>query len=129
MKKIFLCFLALITLLWCMTGCADDSNLDPRKPVTLSMWHIYGEQTDSPLNQLVQEFNATVGREKGIVIKVTNMMTTPDLKNQLLEAQEGAPGAPSMPDLFSSRPDTVLNLGAENFRVCPTCFLHARIPF
>ena len=88
--------------------------MNPKKPVTLSMWHIYGEQTDSPLNQLVQEFNATVGKEKGIVIKVTNMTTTPDLKNQLLAAKEGAPGAPSMPDLFSSRPDTVLNLGAEN---------------
>ena len=114
MKKIFLCFLGLVILFSCMTGCSDDSKLNPKKPVTLSMWHIYGEQTDSPLNQLVQEFNATVGKEKGIVIKVTNMMTTPDLKNQLLAAKEGAPGAPSMPDLFSSRPDTVLNLGAEN---------------
>lgn len=114
MKKIFLCFLALVILFSCMTGCSDDSKLNPKEPVTLSMWHIYGEQTDSPLNQLVQEFNATVGEEKGIVIKVTNMMTTPDLKNELLVAKEGAPGAPSMPDLFSSRPDTVLNLGAEN---------------
>lgn len=114
MKKIFLCFLGLVILFSCMTGCSDDSKLNPKKPVTLSMWHIYGEQTDSPLNPLVQEFNATVGKEKGIVIKVTNMTTTPDLKNQLLAAKEGAPGAPSMPDLFSSRPDTVLNLGAEN---------------
>ena len=75
MKKILLCFLALVILFSCMTGCSDDSKLNPKKPVTLSMWHIYGEQTDSPLNQLVQEFNATVGKEKGIVIKVTNMTT------------------------------------------------------
>lgn len=114
MKRIFLCLLALAMPLWCLAGCADASKLDPQKPVTLSMWHIYGEQTDSPINQLVEEFNATVGKEKGIVINITNMTTTPDLKNLLLTAREGAPGAPDMPDLFSSRPDTVLNLGAEN---------------
>ena len=45
MKKIFLCFLGLVILFSCMTGCSDDSKLNPKKPVTLSMWHIYGEQT------------------------------------------------------------------------------------
>ena len=46
MKRIFLCLLALAIPLWCLAGCADASGLDPQKPVTLTMWHIYGEQTD-----------------------------------------------------------------------------------
>ena len=45
-------------------------KIESEKPVTLSMWHIYGEQTDSPLNQLVQEFNATVGKEKGSSLRL-----------------------------------------------------------
>ncbi len=111
-KRFYLLLLAL--LLICTTGCKNDSALDPRDPVTLTLWHVYGEQTDSPIHRLIAEFNATTGREKGIVIQVTNMTTTPDLKNQLLAAKEDAPGAPDLPDLFSSRPDTVLNLGVEN---------------
>ncbi len=115
MKKIFALFIiALGIIMLSLAGCSEQTTLNPKNPVTLSMWHVYGEQTDSSINRLVSEFNATVGKEKGIVINVTNMTTTPELKNQLLEAQEGAPGAPDMPDLFSSRPDTVLNLGSEN---------------
>lgn len=114
MKKIvtILC-LSLIFLLG-LTGCMDNSKLDPDKPVTLSVWHIYGEQTDSPMNDLIDEFNSTVGEEKGIVLKVTNMTTTPDIKDQLDSAFEGAPGAPEMPDLFSARPDTILDIREEN---------------
>ncbi len=114
MKKVLTIFTLLAILLLGMVGCGSDTALDPDHPVTLTMWHVYGEQTDSSMNRLIEEFNATVGQEKGIVIKVTNMTTTPDLKNQLLEARANTPGAPDMPDLFSSRPDTVLNLGVEN---------------
>ncbi len=113
MKKAIL-ILLILSLIFTMGGCAAKTSLDPSRPVTLTMWHVYGEQTDSSINRLVDEFNATVGNDKGIVIQVTNMTTTPDLKNQLLAAKKGAPGSPDMPDLFSSRPDTVLNLGAEN---------------
>ncbi len=114
MKKTLCILLMLIILMACTTGCSKKTTLDPRNPVTLTMWHVYGEQTDSPINRLIEEFNTSVGKDQGIVIKVTNMTTTPDLKNQLLAAKEGAPGAPDMPDLFSARPDTVLNLESEN---------------
>ena len=36
----------------------------------LSIWHVYGEQADSPMNRLLTEFNDTVGREKGILLNV-----------------------------------------------------------
>lgn len=114
MKKVTVIILALMTAAACLTGCSNKTTLDPDNPVTLTMWHVYGEQTDSSINQLIEEFNATEGMDKGIVIKVTNMTTTPDLKNQLRAAKENSPGAPDMPDIFSSRPDTVLNLGSKN---------------
>ncbi len=114
MKKFITIILILILSIFSIAGCSNKDLLDPDNPVTLTMWHVYGEQTDSSMNYLISEFNSTVGKEKGIVIKVTNMTTTPDLKNQLLEAKEGSPGAPDMPDIFSSRPDTTLNLGVEN---------------
>ncbi len=114
MKKTLIILVLTALLLSIFSGCASDTALDPRNPVTLTMWHVYGEQADSPLVDLISEFNATVGKERGIVIAVTNITTTTDIKDHLLEAQSGAPGAPDMPDLFSARPDTVIALGAEH---------------
>ena len=46
-----------------------DSPLDPDKPVTLTMWHVYGAQARSPMNILIDRFNQTVGKKQGIIIK------------------------------------------------------------
>lgn len=90
MKKFTTLFLTgLIILLSLFTGCADKTKLDPENPVTLTMWHVYGEQADSPMNKLVEEFNRTTGKENGIVINVTLMSSTAQIGEKLLTAQKG----------------------------------------
>lgn len=54
MKKTFSLLLMLTLSLCCFSGC-KKSELDKNKPVTLTMWHIYGEQADSPMNRLIEE--------------------------------------------------------------------------
>lgn len=103
-----------VMLMFGITGCSENTLLDPTDPVTLTLWHVYGEQSDSPMNQLVSEFNATVGLEKGIVVFVTNVTSTSKISAQLLESQAENAGAPPMPDLFSCHTTTAVNLGAEN---------------
>lgn len=44
----------LVLLLLCLvtafsSGCGSKASLDPAKPVTLTIWHVYGNQTNSPL--------------------------------------------------------------------------------
>ena len=70
MKKILLLLVSLAFII-CASGCGAGSELDPDKPVTLTLWHVYGEQADSPMNRLVDEFNSTVGKDKGIIINTT----------------------------------------------------------
>ena len=70
----------------------------------LSIWHVYGEQADSPMNRLLTEFNDTVGREKGILLNVTNMTNSAAIGGQLQDAKAGKPGALDLPDLFSAHP-------------------------
>lgn len=82
------------------SGCGENTALDPDEPVTLTMWHVYDEQADSPMNRLVEEFNRTEGRERGIIINVTLMSSTSQIGAKLLDAQAQTPGVPSMPDLF-----------------------------
>ena len=115
MKKIaaalLACQLLLVSLL---VGCSAKTELDAKNPVTLTMWHVYGEQADSPMNRLVEEFNRTLGKEKGIIINVSLMSSTAQIGEKLLAAQNSDAGAMDMPDLFFCHNNNVKELGADN---------------
>lgn len=114
MKKSTKCFFILSLFLLCLCGCSQSSKLNPKSPVTLTMWHVYGEQADSPMNRLITEFNETVGKEKGIIINVTRMSNSKEIGPMLTSAFENAPGAPEIPDLFFGHNSNVAQIGAEN---------------
>ena len=98
-----------------LTGCHSGKTLlSPKDPTMLSIWHVYGEQADSPMNRLLNEFNETVGKEKGILLNVTNMTNSAAIGAQLQEAQAGKPGAPELPDLFSAHSSDASLLGITN---------------
>ena len=113
MKRSLSILLSVLLILCSFAGCRETTALDPDDPVTLTLWHVYGEQADSPMNRLVDEFNTTLGREKGILISVTNVTSTSRISAMLQEAASGAPDAPEMPDLFSAHTNTAADLGAE----------------
>lgn len=73
MKKRLLSLLLLCTLVFALSGCGEKTLLNKKKPVSLSFWHVYGEQAGSPMDLLVQEFNRTVGQERGVQVQVTGM--------------------------------------------------------
>ncbi len=50
----------LVLLLLCLvtafsSGCGSKASLDPAKPVTLTIWHVYGNQTNSPFNDTIEK--------------------------------------------------------------------------
>ena len=97
-----------------LTGCGGSKTLlSAKDPTMLSIWHVYGEQADSPMNRLLTEFNDTVGREKGILLNVTNMTNSAAIGGQLQDAKAGKPGALDLPDLFSAHPSDASALGIE----------------
>lgn len=111
-RKLFLLLLIFSISICCLPGC-KKSELDKNKPVTLTMWHVYGEQADSPMNRLIDEFNETVGVEKGIIINVTAMSNASKIGEKLLDAHNKIPGSAEMPDLFFAHKSNVLELGAD----------------
>ena len=121
MKKFLLLMLALACTV-SLSGCAKKTALSPDAPVTLTMWHVYGEQADSPMNRLVDQFNETVGKENGIIIDVTVVTNSVNLGPQLLDAHAAKPGAPAMPDLFSCFPGIAEKMGVENLLDWRDCF-------
>lgn len=113
MKKVLAYTLALVLIALSLTGC-NKTLLSPDNPVTLTMWHVYGEQVGSPMDELIDEFNRTVGAEKGIIVRTTNMSNAYSIGNELLDAQAQVPGAPDMPDLFTCHLSNATMLGTEN---------------
>ena len=111
-RKIILLLLVFILSAYCLSGC-KKSELDKNNPVTLSLWHVYGEQSDSPMNRLIDEFNETVGMEKGIIINVTAMSNASKIGEKLLDAHNKIPGSAEMPDLFFAHKSNALELGTD----------------
>ena len=101
-----LCAAFLCMLLLGLTACAQKESA----PTTVTIWHVYGGEVDSPLNRLIDEFNATVGKQQGICVKVGSVSNTNTIHESVLASAYGDPGAAELPDLFVSYPKTVLAL-------------------
>lgn len=89
MKKRVLSLLLSAALLLTLSACGEDTLLNKREPVTVTFWHVYGEQSGSPMDVLVQEFNRTVGTDKGVRVQVTNLSSASMIGGFLKEAQKG----------------------------------------
>ncbi len=103
MKKLFALLISLTLLCGLFAGCSS-SPLDPKNPVTLTMWHNYGGDMQATMDYLIDQFNSTVGKEKGIVINVTAISSSSELNESLSMIVNDDPGAPDMPDIFTGYP-------------------------
>lgn len=105
--------LAVLLVLLSFAGCTQEVKLDPDFPVTLSIWHVYGSQTQSPLNDVIAEFNRTVGKEAGIIVDVTSVSDSTTIDEMLQAAANDLPGAADLPNLFVAYPRVAELIGAD----------------
>ena len=115
MKQRKLIILLTAVALFC-TGCSGTAKKE-ETPTTITVWHVYGGQTDSPLNDLIDAFNQTVGKEQRINVRVTSVSNTNTIHELVLAAANGEPGASELPDLFISYPKTVMALPDDSILV------------
>lgn len=113
-RKIAALLLA-VFILSCFAGCSGTPKEET--PTTITVWHVYGGQTDSPLNDLIDEFNQTVGKEQQINVQVTSVSNSNTIHELVLAAANGEPGASELPDIFSSYPKTVMALPDDSILV------------
>jgi multiple sugar transport system substrate-binding protein len=100
-----------------LTCCKSHITINPKNPVTLTLWHNYGGQMKNTMDEMVDEFNETIGEEKGIIISVTSISGSATLHEKLTMAANGDPGAPPLPDITTAYPKTALIL-AEKGLLC-----------
>lgn len=113
MKKTIAILLILLLIPAAFGGCSGNKMPSPANPVTLSIWHVYGSQTKSPLNTVIDEFNRTVGTEYGITINVVSVTSSSAIDKALTASANGEPGAEAMPDLFTAYPRVVEIVGED----------------
>ncbi len=101
---VFMCFF--------LSAC-ENNELSPKNPVTLTMWHVYGAQTQSPMNQLIASFNQSVGKENGIKVEVSSVSNSTAIHNSLIDSAKNKAGAPNLPDIFTCYPKTLEAMGSD----------------
>lgn len=82
---------------WCRKGrpAAESKTvtLDPSNPVSLTVWHYYNGAQQSRFDELASEFNATVGKEKGIYVEGYSQGSMSDLEKAVTAAAAGSVGS------------------------------------
>lgn len=113
MKKIISLLLSLLSVMTALTGCAGNNMPSAASPVVLTMWHVYGSQTESPLNTAIDAFNKTVGKENGVTINVVSVTSSSAIDKALAASANGEPGAEELPDLFTAYPRVAEIVGTD----------------
>jgi multiple sugar transport system substrate-binding protein len=113
MKKKNNLWTIIILLFILLPGCGQQSGLNQKKPVTLTLWHNFGGQMQATMDEQIMEFNATVGKKKGIIINVTSISGSATLQEKLTMIAAGDPGAPEMPDITTCYPATATLLAQK----------------
>ncbi len=107
-----------IVVLGLFSSCSRKPvRLNPKQPLTVTLWHNYDGQMQRSMNELIDEFNMTIGRDEGVIISVTAVAAMEDQEEQLSMITAGVPGAERMPDIFTAYPRTAAHLAEENLIV------------
>ena len=112
MKKKIFAGVVFAAAVMALTGCASHDTgvknvkLDPDNPVSLTIWHYYNGMQQAIFDEQLEEFNATVGKEKGIYVEGYSQGSVSDLEKAVTSAINGEVGAGNLPDIFSSYADT-----------------------
>lgn len=91
-------------------GCGKQEAYTPGEPVNLTVWHYYNGPQMAAFDTLVEEFNNSVGKEKGIYVSSYSKGSVSDLETAIADALDEKVGAEPMPDIFSSYADTAFNV-------------------
>ena len=109
--KSLLCGLCAAALALGCAGCGGSAGSEvPAKVTDIMVWTYYnGDQLES-FTSLVDQFNETVGAQKGIKVSTESQGSVNDLETSVMDSAEGKVGAAAMPNVFSAYADTAYAL-------------------
>lgn len=97
------------TLAFC--GCQSQSVLPKNAPpTTVSIWHYYNGAQQIIFDDLVSEFNETIGTEKNIMVEAYNQNAVDELADKVMQSANKEVGSDDLPNIFSCYSDTAYTL-------------------
>lgn len=112
MKKKLLAVCLGMSLFILLTACSSGkiggqgkSVLDPKNPISVTLWHYYVGANKTALENEVDQFNKSEGSEKGVVVNAVAKGSVAELEKAVTDSAKGVINSEPMPDLFSSYPD------------------------
>ena len=112
-KALMFIFAFLLLLSSCAKQDAAEGLLDPEKPLTITVWTYYNGPQLNSFTSLVNEFNRTVGKERGVVVESFNHGSVEELQEKVLDAVHGKVGAEAVPNIFAAYADTAFAVDKE----------------
>lgn len=93
-------------------GCSTQSSSHGTDPTAIMVWHYYNGDQQKIFDELVQEFNETVGAEKSILVESHSYGGVNELNEKVLDAIYERIGSADVPDIFASYADTAYEVNA-----------------
>ncbi len=113
-SKKWITFVVLAICISSLFGCGltgkDKDPLDSSKPITITVWHYYNGHIKDRFDDLVSEFNETVGVEKGIVVDAQTLGDVNQLADAVFESANSTIGSKPIPDIFMAYPDNAFRV-------------------
>ena len=112
--------LALCVLLCVLSGCAKKHGaalLDPKSPVTVTVWHYYNGIQQTQFDEMVRSFNETAGAEQGIIVEAKSKNSVGELADSVVASVNNEPGADDPPDIFATYAETAYQLDKQDMLV------------
>lgn len=109
-RKRIKCLCGLLAAGVILGGCGEKTPLDDKNPVSIDVWTYYNGNQLTAFDSLVEEFNETVGKEKGIIVHGYSQGSVNDLEANVLAAVKGEVGADEVPDVFMAYADTAYSV-------------------
>lgn len=109
MKK-FLIFVLSLNILVLSSCSTEKTTLDPKNPEIVTLWHYYNGDSKIAFENKIEEFNQTLGIDKGVIITPTAKGSVKELEEALTNSAKGVVGTEEMPDVFTCYEDKLLEL-------------------
>lgn len=113
MAVLMVCVMAVSSFTACKSSKTNEAKtvkLDPDNLVTIKIWHYYNGTQQATFDKLLEKFNSTVGKEKGIYVEGYGHGSVADLEKAITSSVNEEVGAEDMPDIFSTYADTAYSI-------------------
>lgn len=98
----------------CGKGDTDSKKekklLDKDAPVTITVWHYYNGAQQTKFDEMVKDFNNTLGAEKGIIIDANTKNGINELADAVLSVANEDSNLNELPDIFACYAETAYTL-------------------